>query len=291
MHLKAGVGVATAVVRDGRLLLGRRIASYGSGLWQTPGGKVDPGESLAEAAVRETFEETGLRVTEPREIARQFDDFPEIGYRYETIFFGVRCEAGEPVNCEPDKCEGWSWHPLEALPEERFAIDASTVEAIRAYAQSEALVRALRPILGAPFLALATTDDRGLAFASYVPYACVDGTFAFAVSGLAAHARHLALRYFASLLIVGEAPADAYARARLTVNVRARVLPAGTPAAERVWDALQRKHGATVAILRGLGDFTVYAGVPEHGRLVLGFAAAHDVSKDVLAAALEAAAD
>ena len=59
MHLKAGVGVATAIVRDGRLLLGRRIASYGSGLWQTPGGKVDPGESLADAAVRETYEETG----------------------------------------------------------------------------------------------------------------------------------------------------------------------------------------------------------------------------------------
>ena len=122
-------------------------------------------------------------------------------------------------------------------------------------------------------------------------YACVGGAIAFAVSGLAAHARHLALRYFASLLIVGDAPADAYARSRLTVNVRARVLAAGTPSAERVWDALERKHGTTVAILRGLGDFTVYASVPEQGRLVLGFASAHDVSKELLAAALEAAVD
>ena len=143
-------------------------------------------------------------------------------------------------------------------------------------------------ILGATYLSLATTDDRGLAYASYVPFACVDGAFVFAVSGLAAHARHLALRYFASLLIVGDAPADAYARSRLTVSVRARVLAAGTPAAERVWDALQRKHGTTVAILRGLGDFTAYASAPEHGRLVLGFASAHDVSKDTLVEALSA---
>jgi 8-oxo-dGTP diphosphatase len=288
VDLKPGVGVASAVVRDGRLLLGRRIASFGNGLWQTPGGKIDSGESPAEAVVRETYEETGLHVTEPQEIARQFDDFPEIGYRYETIFFGVRCDGGEPLNREPDKCAGWSWHPLDALPEDRFAIDPATIDAIRGYVQNESLVRALRGILGASFLSLATTDARGLAYASYVPYACVDGSFGFAVSGLAAHAKHLALRYFASLLIVGDAPADAYARARLTVSVRARVLAAGTPAAERVWDALERRHGSTVAILRGLGDFTVYASAPEHGRLVLGFASAYDVSRAMLAAALGA---
>jgi ADP-ribose pyrophosphatase YjhB (NUDIX family) len=53
-----------AVVLDdtGRLLLVRRGREPGAGLWSIPGGKVEPGESRAEAVVRELAEETGLRV-------------------------------------------------------------------------------------------------------------------------------------------------------------------------------------------------------------------------------------
>ncbi len=133
-QVKTGIGVAAALVRGSDVLLGRRIASFGDGLWQTPGGKPDPGESLAEAAIRETFEETALAISDPVEIARQYDDFAEIETRYETVFFAVRCERGEPQNTEPDKCEGWSWHPLDALPADRFAIDDATIDAIRAFA-------------------------------------------------------------------------------------------------------------------------------------------------------------
>lgn len=52
---------ASAVVFDGsgRVLL---VQHLGSGLWLYPGGHVDDGEEPAAAAVRETFEETGLRV-------------------------------------------------------------------------------------------------------------------------------------------------------------------------------------------------------------------------------------
>ena len=53
-----------AVVVDpaGRLLLVRRGREPGAGLWSIPGGKVEPGESRAEAVVRELAEETGLPV-------------------------------------------------------------------------------------------------------------------------------------------------------------------------------------------------------------------------------------
>ena len=53
-----GVGV---VVRreDGAILLERRADS---GMWGLPGGRVEPGESVAASAVREVLEETGLRV-------------------------------------------------------------------------------------------------------------------------------------------------------------------------------------------------------------------------------------
>ncbi|MFF0306635.1 NUDIX hydrolase [Streptosporangium sp. NPDC004379] len=53
-----------AIVRDGsgRLLLVRRGRPPGEGLWSVPGGRVEPGESDAEAVAREVLEETGLTV-------------------------------------------------------------------------------------------------------------------------------------------------------------------------------------------------------------------------------------
>lgn len=59
------VECAGAVVRDaaGRLLLVRRGHEPSLGLWSLPGGRIDPGESAAEAAAREVHEETGLEVT------------------------------------------------------------------------------------------------------------------------------------------------------------------------------------------------------------------------------------
>jgi 8-oxo-dGTP diphosphatase len=53
-----------AVVTDGRgrLLLIQRGHEPGKGLWSLPGGRVEPGETAAEALVREMEEETGLTV-------------------------------------------------------------------------------------------------------------------------------------------------------------------------------------------------------------------------------------
>ncbi|WP_026925982.1 NUDIX hydrolase [Granulicoccus phenolivorans] len=55
---------ASTVITDhrGRVLLVRRGREPGKGLWSVPGGKAEPGETAAEAAGRETLEETGLRV-------------------------------------------------------------------------------------------------------------------------------------------------------------------------------------------------------------------------------------
>jgi 8-oxo-dGTP diphosphatase len=53
-----------AVVTDGRgrLLLIQRGHEPGKGLWSLPGGRVEPGETAADALVREMEEETGLAV-------------------------------------------------------------------------------------------------------------------------------------------------------------------------------------------------------------------------------------
>ncbi|MFD7547543.1 NUDIX hydrolase [Streptomyces sp. NPDC059578] len=56
-------GIAAAiVVHDSRVLMVRRRVSEGQLSWQFPAGEVEPGESRENAAVRETHEETGLKV-------------------------------------------------------------------------------------------------------------------------------------------------------------------------------------------------------------------------------------
>jgi len=61
-YLQPKVVACTIPVRDGRVLLTRRAIEPARGLWTFPGGYVDWGEDVAEAARRETLEEVSLPV-------------------------------------------------------------------------------------------------------------------------------------------------------------------------------------------------------------------------------------
>ena len=90
--------IAAAVIRrDGRLLLCRRAERPGdscAGLWEFPGGKREPGESLEDCLVRECREEFGVQV-KPLRVREQLTHiYPEITVR--LTFFDAELTAGEP---------------------------------------------------------------------------------------------------------------------------------------------------------------------------------------------------
>ena len=66
--------VSAALVRDGRILMVRRGHAPNAGRLALPGGKVEAGERLRDAAVRELLEETGIHAT-PREMLTAIDVF------------------------------------------------------------------------------------------------------------------------------------------------------------------------------------------------------------------------
>ena len=89
----APVECAGAVVRDdkGRLLLVRRGHEPSAGLWSLPGGRIEPGESAAEAAAREVREETGLDVV----VGRMLIEAVIWDGRYRVQDFAASVVSGE----------------------------------------------------------------------------------------------------------------------------------------------------------------------------------------------------
>lgn len=115
------VGIGVLVIRDGKLLLGRRQGSHGAGYWAAPGGHLEFGETPEACAARELAEETGLYASHFTAAPWTNDWFAAEHKHYITLFMVTQQAQGEPQRCEPDKCEGWHWFALNALPEPLFA--------------------------------------------------------------------------------------------------------------------------------------------------------------------------
>lgn len=113
--------VSVIVMSEGRVLLVRRANAPSHNLYAFPGGRVDPGEMLEEAALRELREETGLTARDPRP-HRVYDliERDEIGtitsHFLLTVFRATLDpdSAAEPVAADDALEAGW-FDPAAAL--------------------------------------------------------------------------------------------------------------------------------------------------------------------------------
>ncbi|MDJ0345034.1 NUDIX domain-containing protein [Streptomyces sp. H10-C2] len=91
--------------------------AHADGQLNLPSGKVDAGEDVISGMIREAREEVGITL-QPQEIQpvhvmhmRNPEGEARVGW-----FFAAKHWQGEPVNAEPHKCAGLSWHRPDQLP-------------------------------------------------------------------------------------------------------------------------------------------------------------------------------
>lgn len=123
---KVGVGFGVMLLRDGKILLGKRHSNpekadselHGEGTWTMPGGKLEYGESFEEGARREVFEETGIQLGKVALFCVN-NDKNEFAH-FVTLGFLAQDFEGEPRVMEPDEIVEWKWFALDALPAPMF---------------------------------------------------------------------------------------------------------------------------------------------------------------------------
>src|SRR5205807_5458691 len=125
------VGIGSIIIEGDRVVLVKRAHPPIQGHWSIPGGVLEIGEMVREAAVREAREETGL-IVEPGELLGVYDRIlrdpgQRVQYHYVLIDFLCRRVAGD-LTAASDAAEV-RWFTREELPKLNLAED--TLDVIR----------------------------------------------------------------------------------------------------------------------------------------------------------------
>ncbi len=108
------------IVKDGRILLGMKKRGFGMGKWNGFGGKVQPGETIEEAARRELFEEVGLEVPELEKIGINEFEFPNNPVALEVHVYKAIDFTGEPTESDEMRPE---WFAIADIPYKKMWSD------------------------------------------------------------------------------------------------------------------------------------------------------------------------
>lgn len=109
------IGCNTLIIKDKKLLLGKRKNHAVEGTWGLPGGHLEYGESLIEAAKRELREELGIEVDSLKLISITEGD--KISNHYIQVNFLLENFTGQYQLMEPEFCETWQYFDFDDLPE------------------------------------------------------------------------------------------------------------------------------------------------------------------------------
>tara|TARA_Y100000310_G_C19992848_1_gene494906 strand:+ start:60 stop:470 length:411 start_codon:yes stop_codon:yes gene_type:complete len=120
MHSVPRVGIGVILIKDGKILVGKRKNSLGDGTWSFPGGHLELNESIEECAKRELREETGLELKNILLGPVTNDIFEEEKKHYLTLYLIAEHDSGEPTVLEPDSCSEWKWVDWYNMPKPLF---------------------------------------------------------------------------------------------------------------------------------------------------------------------------
>ena len=121
------IAVGAVIVRDGSILMVRRGREPARGLWSIPGGRLERGESIADAVRREVREETGLDV----EVGGLLGVFEVIGEDHFVILDHVASVTGDHSVRAGDDAGEVRWVPLNEL--ENLECTPRFVETLRGW--------------------------------------------------------------------------------------------------------------------------------------------------------------
>jgi len=123
------VGVGAIIIDGDRVLLVKRAHPPIQGQWSIPGGVLEVGEMVREAAIREAREETGL-IVEPGELLGVYDRIlrdPEERVQYHYVLIDFLCRAtGGQLQAATDAAEA-RWFTRAELPPLKLAEDTQEV--------------------------------------------------------------------------------------------------------------------------------------------------------------------
>lgn len=120
------IGVAVIWNDRGQVLIDRRKpGGLFGGFWEFPGGKIEPGETVAACIQREIREELGIAIEVKEHLITVDHTYSD--YRVSLMVHHCRHVAGEP---QPLECDELRWVNLDQLPE--FAFPEANVQIIEA---------------------------------------------------------------------------------------------------------------------------------------------------------------
>ncbi|HEV7322715.1 MAG TPA: NUDIX domain-containing protein [Ensifer sp.] len=126
-----GFGCGLAIVRDGKILLYKRVNAPEAGHWNIVGGKVDHMERSEAAARREAEEESGLKILSSEFLCLSEQVIEADRQHWISMIYVSRHFSGEPEITEPHKLSEFGWFELDALPQPLSRFSADAVHALR----------------------------------------------------------------------------------------------------------------------------------------------------------------